>query len=58
MNRLEKIAMLKVKLTSLDYKTIKYTQGALSEEEWQETKRTCEELRRQINELEQGSVIT
>lgn len=54
MNRLEQIAMLKVELTSLDYKTIKYTQGALSDEEWQETKNRCAELRRQINELEQG----
>lgn len=40
------------KLRSLDYKTIKYVQGKLSEEEWVQNIEECESLRSQIRSLE------
>lgn len=48
----EKIAKLKMKLASTDYKCLKYVDGALSESEYAEVKAYRAELREQINELE------
>jgi len=49
----EKIAELKAELASTDYKCLKYVDGALTEEEYAETKKHRADLRKQINELEE-----
>lgn len=48
----QKIAEFKSKLASLDYKTIKYTQGELSYEEFEKVKEECKYYRNEINSLE------
>lgn len=50
--KLTEIEQIKKQLTKLDYKTIKRMQGKLSDEEWEETCKICDELRNRINELE------
>lgn len=55
-NRIAKrreIMQLKVELSKLDYKTIKYIEGALSEEEFEEVKAQKQQMRNRINELEE-----
>ena len=47
-----KIEQLKAELSSTDYKTLKYIDGALTEEEYAEVKKHRADLRKQINELE------
>ena len=46
------IERLKAELASTDYKCLKYVDGALSEEEYAETKAYRAELRQRINELQ------
>jgi hypothetical protein len=48
----EKIFELKQQLASLDYKTNKFIEGELTDEEWTEVKRQRKELRDEINRLE------
>lgn len=48
----QKIEEFKSKLASLDYKTIKYTQGELSFEEFEKVKEECKYYRNEINSLE------
>lgn len=48
----QKIEEFKSKLASLDYKTIKYTQGELSIEEFEKVKEECKYYRNEINSLE------
>lgn len=48
----QKIEEFKQKLSSLDYKTIKYTQGELSFEEFEKVKEECKNYRNEINSLE------
>ena len=43
---------LKAQLAATDYKTLKYAEGELSEEEYAETKELRKGLREQINQLE------
>ena len=43
---------LKAQLSATDYKTLKYAEGELSEEEYAETKELRKGLREQINKLE------
>ena len=50
--RLQKIEQLKLELANTDYKTLKFVDGALTEEEYAEVRAQRAELRRQINELE------
>lgn len=47
-----KIRELKGKLDGTDYKTLKYADGALSEEEYAETKKQRQGWRDEINKLE------
>lgn len=47
-----KIEELKKKLKDIDYKTIKYTQGDLSDEEFEKVKEVCKNYRNEINSLE------
>ena len=47
-----KIAELKHLLASQDYQTIKYMQGELTEEKFNEVKKQCKEWRDEINALE------
>ena len=47
-----KITQLKAKLDSLDYKTSKWVEGDLSEQEWEETKAIKKQYRAEINALE------
>ena len=49
----QEIMQLKVELSKLDYKTIKYIEGALSEEEFEEVKTQKQQMRNRINELEE-----
>lgn len=49
----QEIMQLKVELSKLDYKTIKYIEGALSEEEFEEVKNAKQQMRNRINELEE-----
>lgn len=53
---LERIRELKQLLASQDYKTIKYIQGELTEEEFAEVKAQCKSWRDEINKLEQEQV--
>ena len=53
---LERIRELKQLLASQDYKTIKYMQGELTEEEFAEVKAQCKSWRDEINKLEQEQV--
>ena len=53
---LRRIDVCKAELAALDYKTIKYTQGYLSDDEWQETRQQCKALRDEIAELEAGII--
>ena len=53
---LERIKELKQLLASQDYKTIKYMQGELTEEEFAEVKAQCKSWRDEINKLEQEQV--
>lgn len=46
------IAGLKQLLASTDYKALKHADGALSDEEYKETKEYRQQLRDKINELE------
>lgn len=48
----QKIEEFKLKLASLDYKTIKYIQGELSLEEFEKVKEECKYYRNEINSLE------
>ena len=48
----KRIIELKEKLSSLDYKTIKFVQGHLSTEEFEKVKIECEKYRNEINSLE------
>lgn len=48
----KRIKELKEKLSSLDYKTIKFVQGHLSTEEFEKVKTECETYRSEINSLE------
>lgn len=48
----EQIAGLILELKALDYKTIKYTQDELTEEEFDIVKADCNALREQIRTLE------
>lgn len=48
----DKIAKLKQELASTDYKCLKWIDGALLDEEYDEVRAYRAELRRQINELE------
>lgn len=45
------IERLKAELASTDYKTLKYIDGAITDEEYAETKKHRAELRQKINEL-------
>lgn len=47
----------RAELARLDYKSIKRMQGVLSDEEWTETVARCEELRAQINVLEEEIAV-
>ena len=47
-----KIIEYKQKLSDLDYKSIKYIQGELSEEEFIKVKEECNYYRKEINSLE------
>lgn len=47
------IGRVRTELSLLDYKTNKYVEGLLTEEEWNEVKAKRQELRNQINELEE-----
>lgn len=47
-----RIAELKHLLASQDYQTIKYIQGELTEEKFNEVKKQCKEWRDEINALE------
>ena len=49
----QEIMQLKMELSKLDYKTIKYIEGALSEEEFEEVKALKQQMRNSINELEE-----
>lgn len=49
----QEIMQLKVELSKLDYKTIKYIEGALSGEEFEEVKNAKQQMRNRINELEE-----
>lgn len=49
-----RIAELKHLLASQDYQTIKYMQGELTEEKFNEVKKQCKEWRDEINALEAG----
>ena len=51
-----RIRELKQLLASQDYKTIKYMQGELTEEEFAEVKAQCKSWRDEINKLEQEQV--
>lgn len=51
-----RIRELKQLLASQDYKTIKYMQGELTEEEFAEVKAQCKYWRDEINKLEQEQV--
>lgn len=51
-----RIRELKQLLASQDYKTIKYMQGELTEEEFSEVKAQCKSWRDEINKLEQEQV--
>lgn len=53
---LERIRELKQLLASQDYKTIKYMQGELTEEEFEKVKAQCKSWRDEINKLEQEQV--
>ena len=46
-----KINQLKLELERTDYKTLKYIDGELTEEEYNEIKEIRKELRRKIREL-------
>ena len=48
------VERLKSELASTDYKCLKYVDGALSDEEYAETKAYRAELRARINELERA----
>ena len=45
------VERLKAELASTDYKCLKYVDGAISDEEYAETKKHRAELRKKINEL-------
>lgn len=46
-----KIAQLKAELSATDYKCLKWMEGALTDEQYAETKKHRAELRKKINEL-------
>ena len=48
----EKIVLLKQNLADTDYKAIKYAEGLISEEDYQETKAQRQAWRDEINRLE------
>ena len=48
----ERIELLKALLAQSDYKTLKYVEGALTEEEFAGSCAVRAELRREINEIE------
>lgn len=50
--KVQRIEELKKLLSSQDYKTIKYMQGELTEEKFNEVKKQCKEWRDEINALE------
>lgn len=52
--KIARIAELKRLLTASDYKAIKYAEGALTPEEYAETKAERQAWRNEINELENG----
>ena len=49
------IELLKARLAESDYKTLKYVEGALTEEEFIESCAIRAELRREINEIEENN---
>lgn len=51
-NKNKRIEELKQLLASQDYQTIKYIQGELTEEKFNEVKKQCKEWRDEINALE------
>lgn len=48
------ISLLKQQLADSDYKCLKHSDGALTDEEYEPVRKMREELRRKINELEGG----
>lgn len=51
-NAIDRIRELKDMLSSQDFKTIKFIQGKLSQEEFDKVVAQCDEWRKEINELE------
>ena len=54
LKNLETISLLKNNLSNTDYKAIKYAEGELTEEEYEETKQQRRKWRDEINELEKS----